>query len=96
MWFNLAAFAKPANYTFGNSAPGSVIGPSYTGLDTGLMKNFVIREQRYLQFRWEMFNSLNHVNLGNPSVTLGTATAGLITATNGNPRTMQLGLKFVF
>ena len=96
MWFNLAAFTKPANYTFGDSAPGSIIGPSYANLDTGLLKDFVIREQKYLQFRWEIFNSLNHTNLGAPSVTLGTTTAGLITAINGNPRNMQLGLKFVF
>jgi hypothetical protein len=96
VWFNLSAFTKPANYTFGNSAPGTVIGPSYTDLDTGLMKNFVVHEKKYLQFRWEMFNALNHVNLANPSVTLGTTTAGLITGINGNPRNMQLGLKFVF
>ncbi len=95
-WFNLNAFTKPANYTFGNSAPGSIICPSLHDLDTGLFKNFVIREQKYLQFRWEMFNALNEVNLANPAVTLGVATAGLITATNGNSRNMQLGLKFVY
>ena len=94
-WFNLAAFTKPANYTFGNSAPGTIIGPSLHDLDTGLFKNFVIREQKYLQFRWEMFNAFNEVNLGNPAVTLGVATAGLITSA-GSPRNMQMGLKFVF
>jgi hypothetical protein len=95
-WFNLSAFTKPANYTFGDSAPGSIIGPSLHQLDTGLFKNFVVHEQKYLQFRWEMFNALNEVNLANPAVTLGVATAGLITATAANPRNMQLGLKFVY
>ncbi len=56
-----------------------MIGPSLHVLDTGVFKNFVVREQRYLQFRWEMFNALNQVNLANPAVTLGVATAGLIT-----------------
>ena len=95
LWFNLNAFAKPANYQFGNSAPGSIVGPSLHGLDTGLLKNFLIHEEKYLQFRWEMFNAMNEVNLGAPSVTLGTTTAGQITSA-GDARTMQLGLKFVF
>lgn len=61
-----------------------------------MFKNFVVWEQRYLQFRWEMFNALNQVNLANPAVILGVATAGEITATSANPRNMQLALKFVF
>ena len=91
-WFNLSAFTKPANYAFGNSAPGSIIGPSLHDLDTGLFKNFAVWDQRYLQFRWEMFNALNQVNLANPAVTLGVSTAGLISASADNPRIMQLGL----
>ena len=52
-------------------------------------------KQKYLQFRWEMFNAMNEVNLGNPSVTLGTTTAGQITSA-ADARQMQFGLKFVF
>lgn len=96
LWFNLSAFTKPANYTFGNSAPGSIIGPSFHELDTGFMKKFTVREEKYLQFRWEMFNVMNEVNLSTPSVTLGTTTAGQITSTAGIARQMQVGLKFVF
>jgi len=95
MWFNLAAFTKPANYTFGDSAPGSIIGPSYQDIDTGLLKNFYVHEQKYLQFRWEMYNAFNQVNLGSPAVTLGVNTAGLITSA-GTSRNIQFALKFVF
>ncbi len=95
MWFNLAAFARPANYAFGDSAPGSILGPAYHDIDTGVLKNFYVHEQKYLQFRWEMFNAFNQVNLGNPGTILGVRTAGLITGA-GAARTMQLALKFVF
>jgi hypothetical protein len=95
-WFNVSAYAKPANYTFGNSAPGSLIGPSFHELDTGLMKKFTVHEQKYLQFRWEMFNVMNTVNLSAPNITLGTTTTGQITSTAGIARQMQAGLKFVF
>jgi hypothetical protein len=64
-------------------------------LDAGLMKNFMLGEKRYVQFRWEMFNAMNEVNLGNPSITLGTTTAGQITSA-GDARQMQIGLKVVF
>jgi hypothetical protein len=42
-----------------------------------------------------MFNAMNEVNLGNPVITIGLATAGQITG-SGDARQMQAGLKFVF
>ncbi len=95
LWFNPDAFAKPPNYKFGNSAPGVVVGPASHVLDTGFMKNFSFSEKRYLQFRWEMFNAMNEVNLGNPVTTLGVNTIGQITSA-GESRQMQVGLKLVF
>ena len=95
LWFNPAAFAKPANFKFGNSAPGAITGPANHVLDTGFMKNFVFGERRYLQFRWEMFNAMNEVNLGAPVLNIGLATTGQITSAD-TARQMQFGLKFVF
>jgi hypothetical protein len=95
LWFNPAAFAAPARYQFGNSAPGAVVGPGLHVLDTGFMKNFNFGEKKYLQFRWEMFNAMNEVNLGAPVITTGLATTGQITSA-GDARQMQVGLKFVF
>jgi hypothetical protein len=70
-------------------------GPATHVLDLGLMKNFHVTESKYFQFRWEMFNALNRVNLGNPGTTLGASNFGRILSA-GAPRTMQLGLKFLF
>jgi hypothetical protein len=39
---------------------------------------------------------LNHVNLGQPSATLGAAGFGTIRGINGDPRIMQMVLKFAF
>jgi len=48
-----------------------------------------------IQFRWEIFNILNHPNFGFPGSTLGTPTFGQLTnASNG--RKMQVGLKVIF
>jgi len=94
-WFNTAAFAAPAARLFGNSGIGLLDGPGSHTLDTGLMKNFHVTESKYVQFRWEMFNAPNHVNLSNPGTTLNTSTFGRITSAGG-ARQMQLALKFVF
>ncbi len=95
LWFNPAAFRRPPDYQFGNSAPGSIVGPASHVLDTGFMKNFYVTEQKFLQFRWEMFNAMNEVNLGNPVTTIGLNTTGQITS-SGTARQMQFGLKFIF
>ena len=95
LWFDPNAFATPTRFQFGNSGVGLLPGPSLATLDTNLMKNFRITESKFLQFRWELFNSLNHVNLGLPNTGLATPTTGKILAA-GDARQMQLGLKFVF
>jgi carboxypeptidase family protein/TonB-dependent receptor-like protein len=94
-WFNDQAFAAPARYVFGNAGVGIIEGPAPQLLDAALMKNFSLGGQRLLQFRWEAFNALNRVNLGNPVVNIGLKTTGQITGA-GTPRQMQFGLKFIF
>jgi hypothetical protein len=94
-WFNPLAFQAPPAFAFGNSGMGILDGPGTHSLDAGLMKNFHATESKYLQVRWEVFNSINHVNLGLPDTNFGTATTGQILSA-GNARQMQLGLKFIF
>ena len=94
-WFNPDAFQRPPLYTFGNSGIGIMDGPGSHNLDLGLMKNFYFTENKYLQFRWELFNLPNHVNLANPTTTIGIGTTGRILSA-GPARSMQFGLKVVF
>ena len=100
LWFNPLALEAPPSYTFGNSGKGILDGPASHVLDLGLMTNFYLTENRYLQFRWELFNAPNHVNLcasisGCPVTTIGLPTKGKILSA-GDARAMQLALKFVF
>jgi len=64
----------------------------------GLFKNFPLSEKgtRSLQFRTEVFNLTNNVNLGQPGNSVISATFGRITATSTDPRVLQLGLKLIF
>ena len=94
-WFNTTAFSRPAPYTFGNSSQGILDGPGEHILDFGLMKNFYIREDKYVQFRWEMFNAPNHVNYNNPVTNIGIRTTGQIFSAK-TARQMQFGLKFIY
>ena len=95
LWFNPSAFAAPPARVFGNSGIGILDGPGSHGVDFGLFKDFHVTETKYVQYRWEMFNMTNHVNLGNPGTTIGLAQTGQIFSA-GTPRQMQMGLKFIF
>jgi len=61
----------------------------------GLGKRFRLKENHYLQFRGEFFNTFNNVNLGNTGTTLGTPNFGRI-ASAGAARSVQLALRYGF
>ncbi|MEW5980466.1 MAG: TonB-dependent receptor [Acidobacteriota bacterium] len=94
-WFNPDALAAAPLYTFGNSGYNILDGPGSHVLDTSLAKNFYVTEKKFFQFRWEMFNMPNHVNLSNPETGVGFPTTGMIFRA-GSARSMQLGLKFIY
>lgn len=95
-WFDVSAFALAPSFVNGNSGRNILIGPGSENLDFALLKNFPIRERSALQFRWELFNSLNHANFGFPAATINVpATAGQISST-ATGRQMQFGLKLTF
>jgi outer membrane receptor protein involved in Fe transport len=100
-YLNLSAFALvPAVSGVairpGNAGTSLVRGPGYWQVDASLSKNFRIQENMRMQFRLDMFNALNKVNLSNPSTGLSTpSTFGRITGARGM-RTMQAGLRLTF
>jgi hypothetical protein len=95
-WFDPSAFGTPASYTYGNAGRNILFGPGRTNWDAFLFKNFVIREQVRFEFRAEAFNVLNHPQFGLPNQNIGNAQVGTITSIVGNPRQLQLGLRFQF
>ena len=93
-WFNPAAYAVPALYTFGDAAKNSLRGPNLFVMDLSLAKNFAITERLNLQFRWETFNALNRTNLALPNTNVDAGgTGGLITDVTSPMRNMQLGAR---
>jgi hypothetical protein len=95
VWFNTAAFAKPANGVDGNVARNLMDRPGSKNVDAGLFRNFKLMEQMTLQIRAEFTNAFNLVNLGAPTATLSSAQFGQIRSA-GSMRQMQLGLRLTF
>ncbi len=101
-YYDPSAFSLPAAGFFGNLGRNTLIGPGLAMVDMSVNKRFRITERVTLQFRTEMFNSLNHPNLAIPSArTVFTSTgpvgsAGRITSTLTSARQLQLGMKLVF
>jgi len=92
--FDSAAFVQPdtGRGFYGNSARDILTGPGAQTWNTVLAKNFALREQVRLQFRWEMFNAFNRPNFGNPSTNISGGDFGLVTYA-GNMRKMLFGLR---
>jgi hypothetical protein len=89
-YFDISAFAVPAQFTFGNSARNALHGPGTAQVDFSLFKRFPLgAESRYLQFRAESFNLFNTPQFNNPSgCTDATLGCGSITSA-GSPSTLQ-------
>jgi hypothetical protein len=95
MWFNTAAFRAPKTGTEGNSARNFLESPGVRDMDLGLFRDFRVREGWNLQFRAELTNALNMVNLGNPENAIGDAAFGQILSAGDMPK-VQLGLRLTF
>jgi hypothetical protein len=76
----------------------SLFGPNFFNADASLSKRFQIGERVAGQFRAELFNAFNHVNLGQPNATVDAPARGKITslANLTQMRKWQFGLRFDF
>lgn len=96
-WLNPAAFASPALYTFGNLGRNTERGPAFSNWDLGVFKNLALKgDQVRLQYRCELFNAFNNVNLGAPASTFGATGFGRIFSTANSSREIQMALKVIF
>ena len=84
-WFNPAAFAQPANGSFGNFHRNTIVGPGIDNYNMSLFKNLNITEAVRFQLRFEFFNVFNHtqwgtinsnLNASNPGASFGGGNAG--------------------
>jgi hypothetical protein len=97
LWFNPDDFPQVPDgaFGFGNSGRNILDGPGRIEVNLSLFKNFKLTERTGLQFRWELFNALNHANFSVPVNAVNAANAGTI-ASADNGRLMQFGLRFTY
>ena len=92
----MGAFRVPTGYVFGNSGRTILAGPRRSSWDSSVFKNFHVKENLRIQFRFEAFNFLNHPSFAQPAANIGTTAAGTISGTVGSPRQLQFALKLLF
>lgn len=108
-YLNPNSFAVPTSGTYGNLGRNQIIGPGFGDVDLSLLKNFPILKERIRgQFRVEMFNVFNRVNLAQPlanmaygslfgqSVDTIGVSYGAPGIGSGEPYNTQLALKILF
>ena len=99
-YLNPAAFFQPANGVFGNT-------PRYIDQlrnqwtqdeDLAVLKNFHLTESKYFEFRATATNFENrHIISKSPTTSFSSSNFGYITSAQASsPRSVQLGMKFIF
>jgi hypothetical protein len=109
-YINANCFAAPTQE--GQNGPivlPAIYGPAYFNWDMGLFKNFAISENQRLQFRFNLYNWMNHplwsfngsnLNLGFSqdaalNMTQSNSTFGYTTQKQGH-RIIEMGVKYTF
>lgn len=99
-WYDRRSFGVPSGGRFGSAGRNIVEGPGYVVFNAGASK-LIQLERVGIQVAVSFQNVLNHVNYGQPNMTVNVAQGGSITSTHvflpaGSPRTGQLSLRFRF
>jgi hypothetical protein len=106
-WINPAVFSTPTYGTWGNLRRNQITGPGFADVDFSVLKNTPLWGDRVRsQFRVEIFNLFNRLNLAPPFGTLGAGfgqSSDTIGDYNGapgigpgEPFNVQLSLKILF
>jgi hypothetical protein len=103
-WVNWQAVARPAGRgDYGNAPRNAIQLPRIVNWNLSLFKNVPLGGKRRLQFRWEMYNVLNHTQWSsintngqfNPAGEQVNQNFGKATGAR-NPRIMQGSIRFAF
>jgi hypothetical protein len=97
-YFNTAAFAQPADFTFGNLSPrvNSVRAPGMNNVNLTLAKSFALTEKVRLDFRAAAYNFLNHPVFSAPNTQLGNAAFGTISGQANFSRQTEFWMRIAF
>ena len=97
-YFNTSAFARPADFTYGNVSPfvGTVRSPGMNNANATMSKDFRLKERVRLQLRAEMFNVINHPVFSGPNTSFGNANFGIVSSQANLNRQMEFVAKLLF
>jgi hypothetical protein len=96
-WFDVNAFRTLSPGTYGNCGANTMRGPGSKSMNMSLFRSIALGGERRLELRLETFNLFNWVNYGFPAANASNlGTLGTITSSLGDPREMQLAVKFYF
>jgi hypothetical protein len=96
-WFDTTQFSQPGTRLFGTCGSNTLRAPGFKALNMSLFRSFPLPKDRRLELRLEAFNLLNWNNYAIPGNSVANpATFGVISNTLGNPREMQVALKFYY
>jgi hypothetical protein len=96
-WFDTSAFTPNAPFSYGTCTYNLLRGPGSKSMNMSLFRTVPLPSGRRLEFRVEAFNLFNWVNWGFPGSNVSNLNSfGIISGTRGDPREVQLAVKFYF
>ena len=95
-WFNPAAFTQVPSGTFGNAGRNILRGPGWITFDTSIQRRITFSDRFNSTIRLDIFNVFNRANFGLPAANIAGPGAGVISSLAGDPRVMQLSVRFAF
>jgi hypothetical protein len=96
-WFDTRCFSRLTLASnagrIGDAGRGIVRGPGFARTDLSLVRRIDLPRQQHVELRVEAFNLFDQDRLGNPGLSIGTPTFGVITSADDG-RIVQLGVKW--
>jgi hypothetical protein len=81
----------------GNEIRNQLRGPAFQSFDLATQRLIRVGNRYTVSFRWDAFNLFNTTNFGLPNKDIASrSTFGTISSLSGDPRTMQLSVRFLF
>jgi len=90
----IGPWQRPAFGTFGSAARNSLRGPGFFQADVSVAKNFSLNEGISIQFRTDIFNLFNKVNLDNPITCVDCQNGGTVINTAFGGAALQRQMMF--
>ena len=90
----IGPWQRPAFGTFGNAGRNSLWGPGFSQVDVSVAKNVSLKESTSIQFRTDIFNLFNKVNLDLPFTCVDCQGGGAIVNTAFSGAALQRQIMF--